>query len=217
MRKILLVGLVVLFLIGCQKSNVSQIPSIPPTTPETQTQVVPPSQDIKVFNVYQDKNSPDNHFIASGWMGDYKDVSFNDGWMDNPHSGSTCIKITYSNKASSGARWAGIYWQEPANNWGNNKGGFNLTGYKKLTLWARADKGGERIEEFKAGGISGEFSDSDIAGIGPVVLEKEWRMFEINLEGKDLSRIIGGFCWSTNLDVNPEGATFYLDDIRYVK
>jgi len=61
----------------------------------------------------------------------------------------------------------------------------------------------------------GEYSDSDTAGIGPVVLDKEWKKYEIDLSGKDLSYIIGGFALSTNLDVNPDGATFYLDEIRY--
>ena len=54
-----------------------------------------------------------------------------------------------------------------------------------------------------------------MAGIGPVVLTTDWQQFTIDLEGKDLSSISGGFCWATNLDVNPDGATFYLDDIRY--
>jgi len=30
-----------------------------------------------------------------------------------------------------------------------------------------------------------------------------------------MSNIIGGFCWATNIDVNPEGATFYLDEIKF--
>jgi hypothetical protein len=61
----------------------------------------------------------------------------------------------------------------------------------------------------------GEYSDSDTAGIGPVVLEKTWKQYEIDLKGKDLSYIIGGFCWAGNLDGNPDGAVFYLDEIRY--
>ena len=31
----------------------------------------------------------------------------------------------------------------------------------------------------------------------------------------DLSYTSGGSSWSTNADVNPNGCTFYLDDIRY--
>ena len=170
---------------------------------------------FKIFPVYTDAKSPDNHYIPSGWMGDFGDIKFNDKHMVNPHAGTTSLQIVYTNKATQGARWAGVYWQNPPNNWGTRPGGYDLTGARKLTFWARGEKGGERIEEFKIGGITGEYADSDVAGIGPVVLTTEWQQFTIDLEGKDLSSISGGFCWATNLDVNPDGATFYLDDIRY--
>ena len=170
---------------------------------------------FRTFPVYTDGSSPDNHFVASGWMGDFSDLKINEKNLDNPQAGSTSIQIVYTNKATQGARWSGIYWQNPPNNWGTRPGGYDLTGARKLTFWARGEKGGERIEEFKIGGITGEYADSDVAGIGPVVLTTEWQQFTIDLEGKDLSSISGGFCWATNLDVNPDGATFYLDDIRF--
>ncbi len=170
---------------------------------------------FRMFPIYTDGSSPDNHFVPSGWMGDFTDIKFNDKHMVNPHSGTTSLQVVYTNKATQGARWAGVYWQNPPNNWGTRPGGYDLTGARKLTFWARGEKGGERIEEFKIGGITGEYADSDVAGIGPVVLTTEWQQFTIDLEGKDLSSISGGFCWATNLDVNPDGATFYLDDIRY--
>ena len=170
---------------------------------------------FKPFSIYTDAKAPDNHYIPSGWMGDYGDIKLNDKFMTGAHGGSTTIQIVYTNKATQGARWAGIYWQNPPNNWGTRPGGYDLTGAKKLTFWARGENGGERIEEFKVGGITGEYADSDVAGIGPVVLTKDWQQYTIDLEGKDLSSISGGFCWSTNLDVNPEGATFYLDDVVF--
>ena len=170
---------------------------------------------FKNLPIYSDAKSPDNHYTASGWMGDFGDIKINDSTTVNAHGGSTCMQVIYNNKASQGARWAGVYWQNPPNNWGTRPGGYDLSGAKKLTFWARGEKGGERIEEFKIGGITGEYADSDVAGIGPVVLTTAWQQFTIDLEGKDLSSISGGFCWATNLDVNPAGATFYLDDIRY--
>lgn len=174
-----------------------------------------PIAGFKGFPVYGDARSPDNHYIPSGYMGDYSDIKIDTACFDKPHSGTTCIKIVYSNAVNNGARWAGVYWQSPANNWGDRKGGFDLRGAKKLVFWVRGAKGGERIEEFKLGGITGLYPDSDIAGIGPVMLTPEWKQYEIDLSGKDLSYISGGFCWSTNLDVNPDGATFYLDDMKY--
>ncbi len=170
---------------------------------------------FKPFPVYTDGRSPDNHYTPSGYMGDHSDISLNASSFENPYSGTTCIKVVYSNVASQGARWGGVYWQNPANNWGDRQGGYDLTGATKVTFWAKGEKGSERIEEFKIGGVTGIYSDSDIAGIGPVELTNEWQKYEIDLRGKDLTYISGGFCWGTNLDVNPEGVTFYLDDIRY--
>lgn len=173
-------------------------------------------QENMPFYVYADRSSVNNHYIPSGWMGDYGDIKLDAGWKDNPYLGDTCLKIVYSGQATQGARWAGIFWQNPANNWGTvPEAGFDLSKAQKVTFWARGDKGGERIEEFKVGGIMGENPDSDSAGVGPVILNKEWTKYEIDVKGKDLSYIIGGFCWATNIDVNPQGATFYLDEIRY--
>jgi len=176
------------------------------------------AQDVdysEPFNIYSDRSARDNHYIPSGYMGDYNDVSVGQNWRENPHSGETCIRIIYRPDMSQGARWIGVYWQNPANNWGEKKGGFDLTGAKKLTFWVRGENGGERIEEVKMGGISGTYPDSDTASVGPIILTKDWQQHEIDLEGKDLSCISGGFCWSANLDANQDGATFYFDDMRY--
>ncbi len=168
------------------------------------------------FFVYSDARSIKNHYIPSGWMGDYGDIRLDQNHKDNPYLGDTCIKIIYSGECSQGARWAGIFWQNPANNWGYKDGGFDLSKAEKFTFWARGEKGEERIEEFKVGGIAGEFLDSDSASIGPVILNKEWTQYTIDLKGKDMSYIIGGFCWATNIDVNPEiPIIFYLDEMRY--
>jgi hypothetical protein len=62
---------------------------------------------------------------------------------------------------------------------------------------------------------AGPFADSDSAEIGPVILTKEWKQYSIDLKGKDASYVNGGFCWATNTDKNPEGVTFYLDEMKY--
>ncbi|MBM3250126.1 MAG: hypothetical protein FJZ09_04680 [Candidatus Omnitrophica bacterium] len=167
------------------------------------------------FYVYADRSTAGNHYIPSGYMGDYGDLKYDGASKEDPYLGDTCIKIIYSGKITQGARWAGIYWQNPANNWGSIDAGFDLSKAAKITLWARGAKGGERIEEFKVGGIMGEFSDSDSASVGPVILNKEWTQYTIDLKGKDLSYIVGGFCFVLNIDNNPEGAVFYLDEIKY--
>ncbi len=167
------------------------------------------------FYVFADRSSANNHFIPSGWMGDYGDLRLDTGSKEDPYLGDTCIKMIYNGQATQGARWAGMFLQNPANNWGNVDAGYDLSRATKLTFWARGEKGGERIEEFKVGGIMGEYSDSDSAVIGPVILNKDWTQYTLDLKGKDMSYIIGGFGWAANVDNNPNGATFYLDEIKY--
>ncbi|MBP7056538.1 MAG: hypothetical protein KBB52_06780 [Candidatus Omnitrophica bacterium] len=183
--------------------------------PAAQVKGVRPSEEFKKFYVYGDGGYFKNHYIPSGWMGDYGDIGYADTWTVTPQSRRTCIRVTYSAARKQGAGWAGIYWQDPANNWGSIKGGFDLTGAKKLTFWARGDKGGEVITEFKMGGIAGEFADSGSSSIGPVVLTKDWKQYTIDLANEDLSLVIGGFCFVLSAMENPEGATFYLDEIVY--
>ncbi len=213
MRKLIFILTAVLAFIAAGQAQAQPLEKL--ATPYAQPSSAP-QKAFKTFYVFADKGSPLNHFIPSGWMGDYKDITMSQEGMTNPHSGMTSIKITYSNKASNGARWAGIYWQQPANNWGGKENaGFDLSGAVKLTFWARGEKGGERVEEFKMGGINGAYPDTDTASIGPIVLTQEWKQYSIDLAGKNLKHIIGGFAWSANLDGNPDGCVFYLDDIRY--
>src|SRR5262245_50990162 len=84
---------------------------------------------FKPFLVYMDKGTRFNHYIPSGFMPDGKCILFNDTHSENCYEGKTCIKVEYQIPCSQdGAKWAGVYWLNPANNWGSQKGGFNLTG-----------------------------------------------------------------------------------------
>ena len=131
----------------------------------------------------------------------------------NVHDGKYCIKLEYV--PSQVKQWVGIYWQHPVNNWGDKKGGYDLTGATKLTFWARGEEGREVLSEVKIGGISGEYSDSDVAWIKGVKLSRAWKKFAIDLSKADLSCISGGFCVVLSKKDNPVKSTVYLDDIRY--
>lgn len=192
------------------------------------------SQTENVFYIFTERGSRLNHYIPSGWMGDYGDIKFNTGWKDttpkpvtkdskkskDPNvKDETCIQVKYSAERKQGAGWAGIYWQHPANNWGDKRGGYNLNGFKKMLFFARGEKGGESVDKFFIGGITGqtEEGDSDEASVSPVELTKEWKEYTIDLVGRDLSHIIGGFGMAANADTNPDGFTIYIDEIRLMK
>lgn len=165
------------------------------------------------FDVYSDQDAGGNHFFPSGWMGDISAISFDSNWTSNPHSGTSCIKVSFTAK---GDNWTGIYWQDPENNWGDNSnGGYDLSGAVKLTFWARGEEGGETVEFF-VGGITGTYGDSiEKTSTGYITLTTSWKEYTIDLIGKDLSHVIGGFGWVTNSEHNPDGAAFYLDNIKY--
>ncbi|MFH1714765.1 MAG: hypothetical protein ABH857_01035, partial [Elusimicrobiota bacterium] len=167
----------------------------------------------KGLTVYKEFEDPDNHYQPTGWMGDTNDLSMSLSCKQDTRSGFNCIKVEYKARGEQG--WAGIYWQNPMNNWGTKPGGINLTGAEKLTFWARGERGGERIRQVKIGGIKGEYGDSDAAWTAPITLGKAWKEYTIDLRGKDISSIIGGFSFVVNKEDNKYGATFYLDDIRF--
>jgi len=52
---------------------------------------------FKPFPIYTDGRSPDNHYIPSGYMGDHSDITVERSSFEDPHGGTTCIKIVYSN------------------------------------------------------------------------------------------------------------------------
>jgi hypothetical protein len=201
-------------------------------TPELVTTVSPITINPNVFSIYSDGGISTNHFIPSGYMGDTGDITVNEAWMDNPYSGTESIKVEYTplGKGPNSClyappcKWAGVYWQNPADNWGTiPNAGFDLSGYTRLTFWARSDNAAHL--EFKVGGITGKYPDSlqPARGTGVVTLSSQWQQYKINLAGADLSYVIGGFLWSaswTNNGIgidNPKTLVFYLDDIQFEK
>ncbi|GEM_PF-5368449 len=173
-------------------------------------------ENVTVVEAPSPPYNVEEYFIPSGWMGDTGDIELNTASTIDPHSGSTCIKIVYTPAGTNG--WAGIYWQSQDQNWGDYPG-HDLSGATKLTFWARGENGGEKAE-FKVGGIkeTGKpYYDSiyPAVGTGVLVLTSTWQQYTIDLTGKDMSNIIGGFVWATNKTNNPDGCTIYLDDIVF--
>lgn len=165
--------------------------------------------------IYKDVSFKDNNYVPSGFMGDYGDIRVSMRCYVKPYNGMSCIKLSYSARDSQGNGWAGIYWQEPANNWGTENKGLNLSGAKKLVFYIKGEKGGEIIDKIKIGGIQGEFSDTADIDFGPIILGKKWQKYVIDLKGYDLSSIIGGFAFVATSESNPEGIVFYLDEMFF--
>lgn len=161
------------------------------------------------------------YFIPSGWMGDGADVhardhvTWNSGWLTNCHGEPPCVKVTYT---AGRQGWAGIYLQSQNSNWGQFPGR-DLSGFRRLSFWARADSAtAPTAVEFKAGGIYDPrrpYRDSFEISLGSVVLTPVWRRFSIDLAGANLTSVIGGFAWVATGAANPRGVSFVLADLVY--
>jgi len=165
------------------------------------------------FYVYADYKSPLNHFAPSGWMGDVKDIYFNQGWTQNVQAGKTCIKVQYNPKGAD--RWAGVFWQQPQGNWGDKEGGYDLSKATYITFWMRGEKGGELIQEVRIGGFKGAFPCSGTASKKGIKLTDQWKMYFIDLRKVDTSYIAGGFSFVVSKHDNPNGCVFFIDEVRY--
>lgn len=211
-------------------------PAIPPSTqmPDgpTMSEVRPAggqsetagSRTSDSLVVYHTWPAPTN-YVPSGFMGDRDDIAFTDcargGRDGEPDLAAIDYAVSVDYKPSAAANgWAGMYWQNPSDNWGNKKGGLDLRGLTALTFYARGRRGGEKVHFF-SGGIVGDpgdqFPDSLAKQEISVTLEPTWQQYIIDLRGSDLSRVIGGFGWSASRNDNPNGAAFYLDDMRFDK
>jgi hypothetical protein len=160
-------------------------------------------------------------------------VGIMEGRQPNCHTGSDCLRFTYPHGGGCG----GFHWRplcvassaptlSPIPSWPDHvahivPGGEcsidvlkrgNVRDVSRLTFWVRGDKGGEMVE-FGIGG-------ADVAPVpgrstGEIELQSAWASHEINLEGLNLTSAQVLFYWLAADAQNPEGATFYLDDVRF--
>ncbi|MDD5067263.1 MAG: hypothetical protein PHF84_09470 [bacterium] len=172
-------------------------------------------QKVTRFPFYVLSNeTPRSYYIMSGYMGDVRSVKVLKKTESKINKNS--IKIIYKPDTRPDSKgWAGLYWQYPANNWGNNKrGGFSLTGAKNLFFYAHGLKGDE-VLEFKVGGIQGPYGDSDQISTGLVSLSRKWTLYKIDLKNLNLKNIIGGFGIIVIAPLNQNGLTVFLNDVYY--
>ena len=164
------------------------------------------------FYVYRDgfEGMP---WVPSGWMGAIESLTLDGDHAGNPHEGKACIKMRFVGEVGT---WVGVAWQHPANNWGDQEGGYNLTGAKYLEVWARGEYSSEKISI--AVGLLGEdksHPDSTKTAAQEVRLTRQWQRYRIRLKKLELSSIKTGFVVTTTGQGSP--VTVYLDSIRFVR
>ena len=147
-------------------------------------------------------------FSPSGWMGntDALKVEYS---SENPKQGDSCLKCEYNSTSG----WGGVVWQHPENDWGDQPGGVDLSGAKKLSFWVRGERNDQKVK-FGFGLISRNkpYFDTGKKEM-EVQLETEWKQVVIDVENMDLRRIKTAFFWSAAAEGKP--LTFYLDGIEF--
>lgn len=160
--------------------------------------------------IYDEAGRDKPPYVPTGWMGETKQIALAEDCTDRPHSGSYCMRAQYKSPAG----WGGVVWQQPGNNWGDEPGGWDLAGAKRLTFWARGERGDEMVSfEFGLIGADKRYHDSGKGKLDKVRLTSDWKQYTIDLAGADLSQIVTGFVWIVGGQGQP--ITFYLDDVRY--
>ena len=159
-------------------------------------------------------------YVPSGRMGDaeagapyvYFDSDYGGLRRPGDHDGFV-TRISYS---AGPAGSAGMSWQWPEGNWGESPG--RSLSARRVAFLARGETGGELVE-FRVGGIgsNGEqlFRDSVDRSSGGIRLEPDWKRYEIDLSGQDLSSVISGFAWIVEARANVEPVVFFIDNVSF--
>jgi exo-beta-1,3-glucanase (GH17 family) len=184
------------------------------------------------FYVYSNFGNPQNHYAPGGWMGDLPTIGLNTCSTDGQKWPESAIQVTYTPGQDDQNGWTGIYWLQPDGNWGTiPNAGFDLTNYKQLVFQARAEIPGTQIKFF-VGGVSKDtdgnplpypssvsapiFAQEADPADGFVNLTDSWQEYHIDLTNADLGKVIDGFGLAAERARTPDGAIFYMDNIRFV-
>ncbi len=153
----------------------------------------------------------DDWYGPSGYMGDGE----NPGAIDDAQ---TCIDPrpstwvghchAYTWTPTSEA-WAGVYWQYPDGNWGDQPGLPIPDGATRISFQAWGETGTEQVD-FMVGMMS---VDGFQITREEVPLGTEPAEFSLELGATTYQRVVGGFGWVAKEATAP--VTFHIDDIRW--
>ncbi len=198
-------------------SGATQIPQQPEKTPTptpTQTPtptptsipaVTPTSMVVSyVFPVYDDElvHYADIAYMGSNNNGDDGSMAIDPGWADNPHSGSACIRITYTPPTRS--HWAGMMWLSGASNFPPNLpvDGVDAAQANRLTFYARGLGSTKFFIE----------NDAKQQVTLNVQLTPDWTQYTLAVPS-DWEQVCLGFGFASNGSAGE--STIYLDDIVF--
>ncbi len=158
------------------------------------------------FYVYKD--GTETPYISSAHMGNYEAIAVDLDHRDEVYSGTSSLKITY------GARkdWYGVGFVDPPNDWGDILGGYDLSGAKTFSFWAKADDNVKATIGFGLIDSDKPFPDTAKKSV-EVSLSTKWKKYKINLKRLDMSCIRSGLVVFSSSKGFPHN--IYLDDVVF--
>ncbi|MEC9465380.1 MAG: family 16 glycosylhydrolase [Myxococcota bacterium] len=158
----------------------------------------------------------DSYFSPSGYMGDGAVPGAVVETLVCPERAGDAQGQCHSFQYATGdIGWAGVYWQNPANNWGEQPGLPIAPGAQRVSFWAWAEE--EVVVEFLVGGVGDEEAPySDTFGVSrEVTLGKTPQRYAVNLADVSYSKVVGGFGWSAEGPTDGSEVLMYIDDIQW--
>lgn len=137
-----------------------------------------------------------------------------------PNAAGLCYAATFQPQEldmATGETWAGVFFQNPEQNWGEEPGVYIEAGATKIVFTAWAVHGGQKAV-FLAGGIG----NLGTAHQDTFKVEKEFTLtdeptaYELDLSSSSYLEVLGGFGWVLKAS-SMDPIVIYMDDIRWVK
>lgn len=174
-----------------------------------------------------------DYFVPSGYMGDAsltkvtpKPMQLDYGACLPRPAGAEgdCYRFRYTPApvGDGGVGWGGVYWQSPANNWGQDSPQPVRPGATRVSVVAAGGSGGE-VVTLLVGGLSATdpdgaplpFTDTFRAEL-PVVLTTAPTRYEVPIPADaQYDHVVGGFGFSVSA-AGPAAQTLYFDDVRWL-
>jgi hypothetical protein len=161
------------------------------------------------FYVYKD--GEDMPYAPSAYMGNYEKMLVDTKNTDDVHSGTASLKISYNYHYN----WYGLGMVNPANDWGDILGGYDISEATTFSFWAKASK---KAVTAKIGfGLIGKdkpYPDTAKKSI-EIKLGTKWKKYTIKLKKLDLSCIRSGFILFSQSYGSPQD--IYIDEVVFSK
>ncbi|CAM1374157.1 glycoside hydrolase family 2 TIM barrel-domain containing protein [Tenacibaculum xiamenense] len=159
------------------------------------------------FYVY--KNGVMSPYSPSAYMGNHKKMKVDMEYTEKFGPRRTCLKLSYHQPYD----WFGLGLVDPANDWGDILGGYDISGAKKFSFWARANKKDVRATiGFGLIGKDKKYPDTAKKS-KEVKLTTKWKKYSFSIRKLDLS------CIRSGLTVFSSGSgdtiEIFLDDVVF--